>query len=96
MFCYIDNACPQVFQSIAKDVMVRLRDSQSESPSLGSGTGGVQLGGNAAAGKGKGTRDAADAGSCFCTGPKHHLDLTAAAQLCTRGYSLSTSQWVKL
>ena len=53
MFCYVDNACPQVFQSIAKDVMVRLRDSQSESPSLGSGTGGVQLGGNAAAGKAK-------------------------------------------
>lgn len=45
--------CPQVFQSIARDVMIRLRDSQSESPSSGLGTGGVQLGNNAAAGKTK-------------------------------------------
>ena len=43
----------QVFQSIAKDVMVRLRDSQSESPSSGTGMGGVQLGSNAPAGKAK-------------------------------------------
>ena len=43
----------QVFQSIAKDVMVRLRDSQSESPSSGVGMGGVQLGSNAPAGKAK-------------------------------------------
>lgn len=43
----------QVFQSIAKDVMVRLRDSQSDSPLTGVGTGGVQLGSNATAGKAK-------------------------------------------
>lgn len=45
--------CLQVFQSIARDVMIRLRDSQSENPSSGLGTGGVQLGNNAAAGKPK-------------------------------------------
>lgn len=43
----------QVFQSIAKDVMVRLRDSQSESPSSGAGTGNVQLGSSATPGKAK-------------------------------------------
>ena len=39
-----DVCCLQVFQSIAKDVMLRLRDSQTDSPSAGpGGSGNVHL-----------------------------------------------------
>lgn len=41
----------QVFQSIAKDVMLRLRDSQTDSPSAGAGSGNVHLSSTTASAK---------------------------------------------